>query len=283
MRQQGFPGGRPWGDEMGGGARVTAGDDGVGRLRFGVPGAGEIGVTVARQGDLLAGLEARLRAGAGFAVATLNLDHVVKLGRDAAFRAAYAAQSHVVADGNPVVWLCRMAGRRVELVPGADLIAPVMALAARLDVPVGMIGSTEAVLARAAARLEAAHPGLRVVARVAPPMGFHPDGPEAGAVLEAVAAQGARLVLLALGAPKQERLAALGRERHPGIGFLSIGAGLDFIAGAQRRAPGWMRAARLEWLWRAAGNPARLAGRYAACAAALPGLALRAWGERRAR
>lgn len=253
------------------------------RLRFGRPGAGEIGVTVAARGELLAALEARLRAGEGFAVATLNLDHLVKLGRDAAFRAAYAAQSHVVADGNPVVWLCRVAGRRVELVPGADLIGPVAALAARLGVPVGMIGSTEAVLAQAAARLEAAHPGLRVVARVAPPMGFRPEGPEAEAVLEAVAAQGARLVFLALGAPKQERLAALGRLRQPGIGFLSVGAGLDFIAGAQRRAPGWLRGIALEWLWRMAGDPGRLAGRYAACGAALPGLMMQALRERRER
>lgn len=261
--------------------RVTAGEGRAAILRFGVPEAGEVGVTTAGREALLAEMAARLQAGQGFAVATLNLDHVVKLRRDAGFRAAYAAQSHVVADGNPIVWLCRLAGRRVELVPGSDLIGPAMAMAARLGVPVGVIGSTEEVLERAAARLEAAHPGLRIVARLAPPMGFDPEGPGAEAVLEAVAAQGARLVLLALGAPKQEKLAALGRLRQPGLGFLSIGAGLDFIAGAQKRAPLWVRRLALEWLWRMLGNPLRLAGRYAACLAALPGLALLALGERR--
>ena len=247
---------------------------------FAQPGAGEIGVTTATRDSLLGAMEVLLRGGEGFAVATLNLDHLVKLRRDPVFRRAYAAQSHVVADGNPVVWLCRLAGRRVELVPGSDLIAPAMALAARLEVPVGLIGSTAEVLDFAAAQLEASHPGLRIVARVAPPMGFDPEGDAAQAVLAEVAAQGARLVLLALGAPKQERLAAVGRIVQPQMGFLSIGAGLDFIAGAQRRAPRWVRRLALEWLWRMLGSPARLAGRYAACALALPGLALGAVAER---
>lgn len=264
--------------------RVAAGEEaGQGRLVFGPPGAGEIGVTTEARDTLLARMEARLRAGEGFAVATLNLDHVVKLRRDPAFRAAYAAQSDVVADGNPIVWLCGLAGRRVELVPGSDLIAPAMALAARLSVPVGLIGSTETVLARASAALEAAHPGLRVVARIAPPMGFDPEGPGAEAVLEQMGTSGARLVLLALGAPKQERLAALGRARQPGMGFLSIGAGLDFLAGTQRRAPVWVRMLALEWFWRMLGDPVRLAGRYAACAAAMPHLVWAAWAERRVR
>lgn len=259
---------------------LTEQADGQAGFRFGAAGREGPVVTTARRDLLLADLEDRLARGEGFAVATLNLDHVVKLRRDAGFRAAYMAQTHVVADGNPVVWLCRMAGQGVDLVPGSDLVAPVVAMAARNGVPVGLIGSTQAVLDLAARRLEAQTPGLRVVARVAPPMGFDPAGPGAQAVLSQVAETGARVVLLALGAPRQERLAALGRERHPGIGFLSVGAGIDFVAGAQRRAPRWVRAVAMEWLWRLAGNPRRLAARYAACAAVLPGLGLSALSHR---
>lgn len=245
-----------------------------------MPGPGEVGVTCDGREALLAELERRLRAGDGFAVATLNLDHVVKMSRDAVFLNAYRAQSHVVADGNPVVWLCRIAGRRVELVPGSDLVVPVAQLAARIGVAVGLVGSTADVLDLAAARLGTMVPGLTVAARISPRMGFDPAGAEAGAVLDEVAASGARVVFVALGAPKQEELAALGRDRHPGVGFLSIGAGLDFIAGAQRRAPVWVRAIAMEWLWRLAGNPRRLAARYAACMAVLPRLALAALVER---
>lgn len=225
---------------------------------------------------LLADLENRLGAGQGFSVATMNLDHLVKLRREPAFRAAYAAHSHVVADGRPVVWLRALAGRPVSLVAGSELVGPLMQMAARRGVPVGFLGATDAALKTAAERLAAAHPGLDVVARVAPPMGLDPDGAAADAAVDALQAAGARLVLVSLGAPKQELLVARAAQRMPDVGFVSVGAGIDFVAGTQRRAPRWMRRLALEWLWRLLSNPKRLGRRYAACAALLPRLALAA-------
>lgn len=231
---------------------------------------------------LLADVEAHLTAGQGFAIATLNLDHVVKMRRNPGFRRAYLAHSHVVADGNPIVWLSRLAGRsQVALVPGSELIEPVAALAARLGTPLAFLGSTEPVLQAAAAQLKADHPGLKVVACLAPPYGFDPESAAADALLDQVAASGARICLLALGAPKQELLAARGLARHPQLGFLSIGAGLDFIAGHQVRAPVWVRKIAMEWLWRMLSNPRRLARRYLDCALVLPSLTGAALAERR--
>jgi N-acetylglucosaminyldiphosphoundecaprenol N-acetyl-beta-D-mannosaminyltransferase len=230
---------------------------------------------------LLADVEASLALGQGFAIATLNLDHVVKLRRDPRFLAAYRAQSHVVADGNPIVWLMRLSGRgEVRLVPGSELIAPVAAMAARVGAPLAFLGSTEPVLRAAAERLKADHPGLQVAACLAPPYGFDPDSAAADAMLDQVAASGARICLLALGAPKQELLAARGLARHPQLGFLSIGAGLDFIAGHQTRAPVWVRKIAMEWLWRMLSNPRRLAKRYLDCALILPSLTVTALKSR---
>lgn len=219
---------------------------------------------------LLAEIRDRLRAGRGFALATINLDHLVKLRSDAAFRRAYAAHDLIVADGNPIVWLSRAAGHPVTLVPGSDLVLPMAALAADEGAPIALLGSTAEVLDAAAARLAVLHPGLQVVARIAPPMGFDPSGPQAAALLEELGATGARITFLALGAPKQEILAARGRELLPAMGFLSVGAGIDFIAGAQTRAPALVRGLALEWLWRAGSAPRRLGPRYAKCAAILP-------------
>lgn len=249
---------------------------------------GTVGVriTAPDQGNLKAELRRRFAAGEGFALATLNLDHLVKLQRDAAFRAAYAAQDLVTADGNPVVWLSRLAKRPVSLVPGADLVVPMAELARDMGVPVGLAGSTEAALAAAAERLRARVPPkdgktLEIAAQIAPPMGFDPESPAADRLLDDLAASGARLIFLALGAPKQEILAARGRARQPALGFASIGAGLDFIAGTQKRAPAWVRGAALEWVWRMLNQPARLGPRYARCIAILPGLALSALRLRR--
>ncbi|MEC7256507.1 MAG: WecB/TagA/CpsF family glycosyltransferase [Pseudomonadota bacterium] len=242
---------------------------------------GRITITAPDRQALLEDLQARMVSGHGFAVATLNLDHVVKLRRDAAFRAAYARHTHVTADGNPIVWFSRLAGQAdVGLIPGSELIEPVAAGAARSGTPVALLGATEPALAAAAAALAARHPGLRVVLQLAPPMGFDPDGDTAARAIDAIRDSGARLVFLALGAPKQERFAARALAALPNVGFLSIGAGLDFIAGTQRRAPAWVRAIAAEWLWRMLSNPRRLAARYGACLLLLPGLLGRALGAR---
>lgn len=240
-------------------------------------GQGPVVVTVPDRAALLADLRQRFEARAGFSVATLNLDHVVKLGRDPLFQAAYARHTHVTADGNPIVWLCRLAGQRdVALIPGSELIDPVAGLAAEADVAVALFGATDASLAEAAAALEARHPGLRIVLRLAPPMGFDPDSAAADDAIKAIGGSGAGLVFLALGAPKQERFAARAQEVLPQVGFLSIGAGLDFISGAQQRAPQWVQAIASEWIWRMLSNPRRLAARYGACILAMPRLTLRA-------
>lgn len=237
-------------------------------------------ITVPTRKELLEDLGGRMARKEGFTLATLNLDHAVKLKSDPAFRRAYLAQSHVVADGNPIVWLCRLAGYRVELIPGSELVQPLCALAAQTGRGVALFGSTQDSLDLAATRLEAQHPGLKVVSKISPPMGFDPDSDDAARLLGELRESGAGLCFLALGAPKQERLAARAAELVPGCGFASVGAGVDFIAGHQTRAPAWVRRIAMEWFWRMMGNPRRMAARYGACFAILPELGATAVRDR---
>lgn len=234
--------------------------------------AEDVTVNLADMAALRDAVTARFASGEGFALATINLDHLVKLRKDHGFARAYLAQDFVVADGNPIVWLSRMASRPVSLLPGSELVVPLAQMAADAGVKVALVGSTEPALQAAARALEARIEGLQVVAQIAPPMGFDPEGQGAAEVLAQVNASGAGLTFVALGAPKQEMLAAQGRELAPSVGFASIGAGLDFLAGTQRRAPKWVQAIAMEWLWRMLSSPLRLAGRYARCFAILPSL-----------
>ncbi|NEY90545.1 WecB/TagA/CpsF family glycosyltransferase [Tabrizicola oligotrophica] len=229
---------------------------------------------------LLAVVAERLRTRQGFALATINLDHLVKLRRLPRYRAAYAAHDLICADGNPIVWLSRLAGKPVALVPGSDALRPLLEVAAREGRGVAFVGSTEDTLQAAADQLMRQIPGLVVVLRHAPAMGFDPTGDEAAGVLAELAARDVGLCLIALGSPKQEEFAALGRRLAPAVGFASIGAGLDFLSGRQTRAPAWVRAMAMEWLWRALSSPRRLIPRYAACAAILPGEAVKALRQR---
>ena len=143
-----------------------------------------------------------------------------------------------------------------------------------------LVGSTAESLSRAKSYLEREVRDLTVVCTLAPPMGFDPDSPEAQALHEQIAASGAGLCFVALGAPKQEIFAASGRRAAPAVGYVSIGAGLDFLAGMQKRAPAWARRLALEWLWRGLNSPKRLGLRYLQCLAIRPGQMLRAAVQR---
>ncbi len=235
-----------------------------------------IAVNVSGRDALLFQVRQKLEAAQGFAVATLNLDHLVKIAASQDFAAAYARHDMVVADGQPIVWLSRLARKDVSLAPGSDMVEPLCAVARDTGASVALIGSTEEVLHRSARSLEETVAGLAISLRLSPSRGFDPMGPEADWILANLQASSARLCLLALGAPKQEIFAARAREIAPDVGFISIGAGLDFIAGHQTRAPRWMRDLALEWLWRAMSSPARMVPRYARCFAVLPGLVVSA-------
>ncbi len=178
----------------------------------------------------------------GFTVFTLNLDHLVKLRRCAKFRWAYARARFVTADGTPVARLAAQQNPKIERTTGADLVVPLAEAAARLELPVYFFGSTEEVLARTARALNSRCAGhLEIVGEAAPPAGFDPEGPEADAAIARIEASGARLCFVALGAPKQEIFAARAVARGSSVGFVCVGAALDFLAGSQSRAPRLMQ------------------------------------------
>jgi exopolysaccharide biosynthesis WecB/TagA/CpsF family protein len=233
-------------------------------------GSTNIAITHSDASTALADVARKLGAGVGFSLATINLDHLVKLHRSASFRDAYQKQDMVVADGNPIVWLSYLAGTPVSLVPGSDLVLQLVRTAVEQGRPVAMVGSTDAALQGAAVTLQKEFPGLAIGPQIAPPFGFDPRGDEARRILADLAQQGPCLCLIALGAPKQEEFASLGRELAPLVGFASVGAGVDFLSGHQIRAPEWTRRLAMEWVWRMMQSPKRMGPRYAACAAILP-------------
>lgn len=215
-------------------------------------------------------------------VVTPNLAHVFNLQKDERLRAAYARARLVVADGQPLVWMSRLdGGPRLHLVTGSDLIDPICAAAAEQGRSVFLLGSRAAILESAAARLVARHRGLRIAGMHAPPMGFDSSAEARAIAIAAVRAAAADIVLVALGSPKQELWSAEYAEASGAHAIICIGAGLDFIAGARRRAPRLVRRIGAEWLWRAASEPRRLGGRYLRLLVALPMMTIRHFRDRR--
>ncbi len=210
----------------------------------------------------------------GSCVFTLNLDHLVKLKSDPDFARAYKSASYVSADGAPVVFLARRQGAKLERTAGADMIVPLCAEAARRSLPVYFFGSTGPALKGAADDLARRFPALEIAGMEAPPFGFKPRSRVADEAAERIAASGARICMVALGAPKQEIFAAGAFKAFPEISYLGIGAALDFLSGHQSRAPEFMQKTGTEWIWRLMGNPRRMAGRYGKCALVLADMTL---------
>lgn len=224
-------------------------------------------INIASQQQAVAEICTAARQGISFATFTLNLDHLVKLRRDARFRRAYSLARFVTADGAPVARIASWQGTPIKRTTGADLVIPLAQEAARSKLPIFLFGTTNDVLARAGRVLaESSDDQLDIVGTQSPPQGFDPEGPEADKALDRIAQSGARLCFVALGAPKQELFAARAVERGIPVGFICVGAALDFLVGAQSRAPKGMQDRGLEWLWRLGTNPRRLASRYASCA-----------------
>ena len=234
-------------------------------------------VNVADLSEAITEIVQTAKRGESFAVFTLNLDHLDKLRRSPRFREAYKKARYITADGAPVAWLAARHGARVERTTGSDLIVPLAQAAAQHGVPIFLYGTTPEVLESVVAHLtQRAGSKLVIAGAESPAHAFCPEGPDADAALDRIAASGAGLCLVALGCPKQELFAARAVEREIRIGFVCIGAGLDFLAGTQSRAPRFMQQYGLEWFWRLAMNPRRLAVRYARCAVVLTEIVLMA-------
>lgn len=220
--------------------------------------------------------------GKSFSVFTINLDHVVKLRSDPTFRAAYGRARIVLADGFPIVLSGRLQGRDVVRTAGSDLILPLCREAGKRGIPVLLFGSTSASLSGAARALKEAVPGLEIAGARSPEHGFDPLSDGAEDEIEFIRNAGAKICFLALGAPKQEVFADRCVREVEGVSFVCIGAGLDFLAGHQKRAPKAFRATGLEWLWRLLLSPRRLARRYAQCLAVFPSVLMEGFSRRSA-
>jgi N-acetylglucosaminyldiphosphoundecaprenol N-acetyl-beta-D-mannosaminyltransferase len=206
----------------------------------------------------------------GFTTFTLNLDHLVKLSNDQAFKEAYSRAKFVTADGAPILRIARRKNAHLARTTGADLLIPICQLAASKGVSIFFFGPTEDTIEAALEDIEKACEGeLLIRGWAAPSTDFDPKGAEAKHMVQVISGSDADICVVSLGAPKQEIFADYAVQLGAPLGFLCFGAAMDFIARKQTRAPLFLQKAGLEWLWRLGANPRRMVPRYTRCAIAL--------------
>lgn len=187
-------------------------------------------------------------------VVTPNPEIVYASKTDPELRDLLRAASLVVPDGAGIVWASRYLGDPVpERVPGIDLMAGLLEMSSRRGFRVFLLGSRPGVAEEAAHRLRQAYPGLSVAGTLHGY--FRPE--EEGQVIRTIRAAAPDILLVGMGAPRQEKWLARNLQRLGVPVGLGVGGSLDVWAGRARRAPPWMRRANLEWLYRLYREPRR--------------------------
>lgn len=219
-------------------------------------------------------------------VVTPNLNHIVLLSQREDLRAAYDDAALVVADGAPLLWTVRALGHPLPCrIAGSDLVPAVFAAAAAsAPLTAFFLGAAPGVAERAKRNVERSYTNVRVVGTHSPPMGFESDPGENDQALRRIANANPDLLVVGLGAPKQELWVHHHQDRLHARVALCVGATIDFLAGEKSRAPRWVGKLGLEWLYRVAQEPRRLAPRYFWDGVRFPGIVYREvrsrWGER---
>jgi N-acetylglucosaminyldiphosphoundecaprenol N-acetyl-beta-D-mannosaminyltransferase len=164
-------------------------------------------------------------------------------------------------DGMPLVWALRALGASgAQRVYGPDTTEALLPAAEEANVPVGFYGGTQVVLDALVSAVRLRYPNLRIVFVESPP--FRALTPEEDtATVERMTASGVSLLFVGLGCPKQEKWVMDHMGRVPAVMF-AVGAAFDFLAGSKPQAPRWMMRSGLEWIFRWASEPRRLAKRY---------------------
>ena len=192
-------------------------------------------------------------------VCFVNADCVNVAVRDNAYRDVLNDAGLTLADGIGMRLAGKMLGQPVrENVNGTDLFPLVCERLAGSDQGVYLLGGRPEIADRVAIWVEDHHPTLKLC-------GTHHgyfSAEEEADVLADIAASGAALLLVAFGAPKQEKwiaqhLQATGVQVAMGVGGL-----FDFYSGNIPRAPQWMREVSVEWVYRFWQEPGRMWKRY---------------------
>jgi N-acetylglucosaminyldiphosphoundecaprenol N-acetyl-beta-D-mannosaminyltransferase len=195
-------------------------------------------------------------------IATANMDFVMQSWRDPELQRILLEADLVVADGIPIVWLSALLGPRLKArVTGSDLVPLLAEMARDNGFSLYHLGGAPGVPEQAAETLVRRFPGLRMAGCYSPPKADILTM-DHGEILARLQAAKPDLLLVAFGAPKQEKWVNLHVRRWKVPLAIGVGGSLDFLAGVQTRAPRIVQRLALEWFWRMCSDPPRLVGRY---------------------
>ena len=196
---------------------------------------------------------------------TPNLDHLIKLQKDKDFYDCYKKAEWVVCDSNILRLFSKLLKKPfVEAIPGSSFFTSYYIYHKDdADCKIFLLGAKEGVAAKAMERINAKVGRQIVVGAYSPSFGFEKNEEECKEIVSIINKSGANIVLVGVGAPKQEKWIMKWKHLMPGVKvWMALGATIDFEAGNVKRAPKIYQKLAMEWLYRFTREPKRLFHRY---------------------
>ncbi len=196
---------------------------------------------------------------------TPNVDHLVTLQRNADFYRAYQEAEWVICDSKIICWASKLLSNPIpETIPGSSFFSRFYYYHKNdSHCRIFLLGSAPGVAAKAMKRINEAVGRDIVVGARSPSFGFEKDEVECNEIADIVNSSEATVLVVGVGAPKQELWIAKYRNNMPRVKiFMALGATIDFEAGVKKRAPEIWQKMGLEWLYRFLQEPKRLFRRY---------------------
>ena len=201
----------------------------------------------------------------GGVVVTPNVDHLMKLQHDEEFQDVYKAVDYRVCDSKILMYAAQFLGTPLcDKISGSDLL-PWFCDHNRdnPDVKIYLLGAAPGIAKLAQQKINARIGREIVVEAHSPSYGFEKSPEECEAIVERIRASSANVLVVGVGAPKQEKWIVKHRDKLSNIKtFLAVGAAIDFEAGHKPRSPEFVTELGLEWLYRTMSEPKRLWRRY---------------------
>ncbi len=219
-------------------------------------------VSAADNAIAIAEIDRWIREGYRAYVTLTGVHGVMESVRNAEIRRAHNLAGLVLPDGTPLVWMLWRGGFKfAACVRGSDLMSALFDHSQKTGYRHFLYGATPRTLGLLNDNLRRKFPAAEIVGSHAPPL--RPAGAdEEEAVIDAINASGAQIIWVGLSTPKQELWMARHRHRLAAPVLIGVGAAFDFHAGIVRQAPRWLHGTGLEWVYRMASEPRRLAKRY---------------------
>lgn len=198
-------------------------------------------------------------------VFTPNVDHLMKLQHDQDFVAAYQQADYRVCDSQVLLYAAKFLGDPLKgKISGSDLFPKFCEYHAQNDaIKIFLMGGAEGIADQAKAAINRKIGREMIVAAHSPSFGFEKNPKECLEIIQLIRQSPANVLVVGVGAPKQEIWITKHRHLLPNIDiFLAVGAAIDFEAGNKARSPRWMSHLGIEWLHRLWSEPKRLWRRY---------------------